>query len=100
MSILNKKNFLALALLFTASNGHTCSDDIIAAIEAANTTWKPAEASKNPFRGMAKEDFRRMLGSLDHSESILHPKPILTGSYPDSFDARTKWGRCIHPVRD
>ncbi|EFC46160.1 predicted protein, partial [Naegleria gruberi] len=54
------------------------------------------------FAGMTLRDARKLLGTvLVHPINNL-PKKTMPANLKaaSSFDARTKWGKCVHPIRD
>lgn len=58
------------------------------------------------MKGMSNNELKqKFLGLIikPKEHSIFHkqnPLLMLTDELPDSFDSRTKWGECIHPIRN
>jgi cathepsin B len=60
------------------------------------------EASSNPFANKPIAEILGMMGTIiDHHENS-NDLSQSDASYntPTSFDSRTQWGACIHPIRD
>ncbi|CDW88954.1 cathepsin b [Stylonychia lemnae] len=68
-------------------------------IRSANAMWEPAELNDNAFANYTDEELSTLLGAAigDVSEfSDVHALEAV----PTSFDSRTRWGDCIHPIRN
>jgi len=76
-------------------------DHIIATVNSGASSWV---AHRSPrFEGVTRRQARRLLGArLDSSSAHSTVRPVVLRSegLPDSFDARTKWGKCVHPIRN
>jgi len=67
-----------------------------------NRTWEPVEDSDFVFAGKSTEELQRiLLGTIvvDEQEVPVESPLLSSMDLPDSFDARTQWPNCIHPVR-
>jgi cathepsin B len=57
---------------------------------------------EHPFKDMTLDEVKSRLGC--HIMDDIKLKPVFYGQVnkqlPESFDARTKWNTCIHPIRD
>lgn len=68
------------------------------------STWTATTYER--FEGMTIEELQCYTGLMGNPEEEAkmpqqprEQKPI-RGDLPTSFDARTKWPKCIHPIRD
>eukprot|EP00347_Sterkiella_histriomuscorum_P003859 403362666 len=91
-----------LAVIGTASfvAAHPVSQEMVNAIRSSNALWTPTEVSENKFANYTEAQIKGLLGTvLSHSSDI----PAFTqinAAVPDSFDSRTQWQGCVHPIRD
>jgi GMP synthase-like glutamine amidotransferase len=77
-------------------------------IKAKATSWVPHEVDENPLANYSVEDIVGLLGSHESEydrdswlEGLNIVDSVEEGFQADpSFDARTKWGAWIHPIRD
>lgn len=85
---------------------HPVNHDIVSEIQKT-ASWKPMDPSKNPLSRVSKDEIMGMMGT------ILAPVPASAldrfnanhsagtkVGFPDSFDARSEFGSCMHPIRD
>ncbi len=80
---------------------HPVNKEIIAEIRAKASTWEPMDLEENPLYYKSIDEVRGLLGTILDAEDITFPDPEPTNTVTSSsFDARTKWGSCIHPIRD
>lgn len=94
---------LLLALVGMALANKICDPDLITAINKGSHNWQ-AECSSR-FEGATIEEVKRNLMPIEFT----HPRPRHVPSVsparvlrdvPASFDARTQWPGCVHPIRD
>jgi len=72
------------------------SDDMINEVNRSKTTWVAGRNAR--FEGVTVAMARKMMGTrLVHSEATTL---LASGSIPASFDAREKWSKCVHPIRN
>ena len=98
---------LSLSVVYTrdieSSKRAFITDELIARINAAQTTWK---AGPNKFQSWSRTAIERLMGVLP--ENVEHMKKLETlihhvpNDLPESFDARDQWPNCatIKEVRD
>merc|ERR1712127_374110 len=86
----------ALDNVYTQTENMVMSDDMIAEVNRAKTTWV---AGRNPrFETVTMAAARKMMGTrLAHTTK---QTLVAAGDVPAEFDARTKWPSCIHPIRN
>jgi len=74
------------------------TQDLIDTVNKANANWV---AGHNKFSEWELDEVRALIGS-DRIVKTGVPKFEVksVSSVPSSFDARTKWSTCIHPIRD
>lgn len=102
------KVLASLAVLATSASAYTLKNffdenEIITRVNnAADSTWV---AGKNSvFDNMDTDDIRSMMGTFVANEA---PKMETNGqdyndiipTLPKEFDARQRWGPCVHPIR-
>jgi len=89
------KILVLFALVVLAAANRLERQKIIDAVNSANAGWV---AAHNQFSDWETEDIKTLLGARipPHTEQVLAHDLSL----PDTFDARQKWGKCIHPIRD
>lgn len=79
-------------------SGYTLIDDLIQKINSdESSSWK---ASHNQFSTMTTEEIKQRLMKKIFHGGASEQESSTEGPIPDNFDARQKWGSCIHPVRD
>jgi len=54
---------------------------------------------ENPLRHLSFEQIKSLLGFIPHNPWYNVPRGTPNGA-PAEFDARTKWPKCIHPIRN
>ena len=90
--------------------------NVIELAEKEAVTWKPSSYEESPFKGWTEEELANLsqielrspsedelidLGiAEDEAEAMLTPPVASNEPLPPSFDAREKWGDCIHAIRD
>ena len=79
---------------------HPVNQNMVDQIKAKATTWYPAEVHENPLSKMKAKKLMGLLGT-----HIAPPSPLFAQSKtfvntPESFDSRTAWPNCIHPIRN
>lgn len=86
-------------LVSESGSEYTKIDDMIRQINAnISVGWN---ATHNQFSTMSREEIQsRLMKKIFHSGVETGSEAEIRGPVPDSFDARQKWGSCIHPVRD
>ena len=66
-------------------------------------TWKVVEPEENLFRDWTEEDIKKMLGTRLPEVLVQHLTSDADAGLrelPENFDARKKWGQCIHSARN
>ena len=71
-------------------------------------TWRATELEESPFKDWSDDELKGLMGTNLNSfeDEVDFQEPIIFGtsqpvtSTPDNFDSRTKWGACIHPIRN
>ena len=83
-----------------------CSDavtrDFIQEVQE-QVTWETTPYEENLFRGWTDDEVKSLLGAHDLKEPSLSIFSSLSPKYepyPENFDPREKWEKCIHPVRN
>lgn len=67
-----------------------------------NVDWEVTEYSENIFKDWSVSDFLGFIGQTEpFTDNInqLESDTLNFEDLPDHFDARTKWPKCIHPIR-
>jgi cathepsin B len=72
---------------------------LVEEVKTATSSWTPYEPEENPFKDWSESDIRGLFGTV-LQESEVKPSGIVDNGVPDSFDSRTEWPDCIHPIRD
>jgi cathepsin B len=85
--------FIILALLVASV---FCS--IVDDINNSDLPWKAREYEQ--FKGKSLDELRAMFGTRRSVHNIEKKEYPVAGDIPDSFDARTKWPDCVHPIRN
>jgi cathepsin B len=59
------------------------------------------EMEENPLHHMSLETVKGMLGTIFDTDSDF-PEPLTDSNavLPTNFNAKDKWGTCVHPIRD
>jgi cathepsin B len=84
-----------------AQNPHPINHDIVEEIKQKATTWKPMEVEDNPLSKFTYDEIKGLLGTIvDDDELVGFKKYDKVLDVPDQFDARDKWPKYIHPIRD
>ena len=86
-----------IALSAFAEPDHPVNDDIVNNIKQQNQ-WQPYETNENPFKDFSLVDIKGLLGTIP-GDAGNYPGPDLV-DVPESFDAREKWGKCVHEIRN
>lgn len=79
---------------------HPVNQHIVDEIKEKATSWKPREAHLNPLAYRSYDEIKGLLGTIlgeDAGNVYSEPFEIEASA---TFDARTKWGSCVHPIRD
>jgi len=85
----------------TFAHLHPVREEIVAEIKYKANTWTPMEVSENPLSKMTIEEIDGLMGLQIKKPTYKYPpKDMLIGAIPDSFDSRTKWAGCVHPIRN
>jgi len=60
------------------------------------------EMEENPLHHMTIEQVKGLLGAIIDHDDVTFPEISATEGYTaaSSFDARTTWGKWVHPIRD
>jgi cathepsin B len=98
---------LSLSVVYTrdieSSKRAFITDDFIAQINAAQSTWK---AGPNKFQSWSKSAIKKLMGVLPGNAEQVKQLPKIVhdvpNDLPDNFDARDQWPNCptIKEVRD
>ena len=97
------KVLVFVALIALAASLRTVGDpDMIREITQSTDLWT---AGTTKFTGMSVYEIQRfylgtMLNGNPNTERVTHEAILELMTVPDSFDARTQWPKCIHPVRN
>jgi len=81
-------------------NGHPVHHGIVEDIKAKATSWTPFEVESNPLKKYTGDQVRALLGTVRRDPQGYAKTTASKVGVPSSFDARTQWGACIHPIRD
>ena len=75
---------------------------MVDSIKNSDATWVPYEPGENPLRDMTYEELMGMLGTMPPEDDfvVIDDGELEGGPLPETFDARTQWPSCIHPIRD
>ncbi len=57
------------------------------------------EVSENPLSDWTEDEIKARMGTII-TKPFGFKSPDVANGVPTSFDARDKWGSCIHPIRD
>jgi cathepsin B len=87
----------AVAAVFASPVRMALSDEMIAEVNAAGH-WVAGRNAR--FEGVSLEKARALLGTKTDRPSRLPKRVNEPMTLPTSFDARTQWPNCIHPIRD
>jgi cathepsin B len=88
----------AVVLVAASPAKMVLNDDIISVVNSGDNTWVAGRNAR--FEGVSMEEARKLLGTRLNRESRLPKRVHDVMAVPASFDARTQWPNCIHPVRD
>lgn len=59
------------------------------------------EMEENPFLQKTYDEIKSMLGAiLTEDNNTEYRSPTILSSVPESFDSRTTFKNCVHPIRD
>lgn len=93
---------LLCAIVATAFASNICDNDMIDTINKGSHGWKAG--CNERFRGKTLNDIKGMFMRPEQTHPRPHALPTLAmgvqAAIPDTFDARTEWPNCIHPIRD
>eukprot|EP00347_Sterkiella_histriomuscorum_P011695 403371460 len=91
-----------LAVIGTASfvAAHPVSQEMVNAIRSSNALWTPTEVSQNKFANYTEAQLKGLLGTVLSHQSGISAFTQINAALPDSFDSRTQWKDCVHPIRD
>src|SRR3712207_4668747 len=87
-------------IAFASDVAHPVNEDMVKAIKAKTTKWTPAEVHENPLSKIPAKKLLGLLGTNVAPASPLFASPEALKDLPDSFDSRTQWPNCIHPIRN
>ncbi len=97
------KSLLFVALIALAASKYAIgSYDQINEINSRQDSWT---AGQNQFTGMSHDEIKRfylgtMLNGNEGVPKVSHEDLLDLITVPDSFDSRTQWPDCIHPIRN
>ncbi len=98
------KSFAIIALVLVCANCELLvTKEFVEELSRKATTWEVQDYEDSVFRGWTVEDFRNNMCGGDSSPeveaaTIADDEPEI-GNLPTNFDARDRWGRCVHPIR-
>lgn len=85
---------------FASAQRHPINPDIVNEIKSKADTWKAHDVETNPLKNLSVHEIQGLLGTVVQGPIGL-PGPVPTNEMlPATFDAREKWGSCVHPIRD
>lgn len=82
-----------------AAATHPVNEDMVKAIKAKTSLWQPHETESNPLNKYTHEQLLAMLGTYIVPSNKQYPGSDVT-DVPTNFDAREKWGKSVHDIRD
>lgn len=89
--------FAFCAFVAVAFANLALDDTIIQQVNLGESTWTAGRNKR--FEGMSLEDARKLLGTrLDRPGKLPKKFNKIPEAIPTSFDARTQWPNCIHPI--
>lgn len=71
--------------------------------QKAKASFEVYDHDEHPFKGWSENDLKKLLGlsslSLKDTSDVFDDYTV-SDALPESFDSRTQWPDCIHPIRD
>jgi len=87
-------------ILSLASAYHPVNHELVEEIKQ-KASWTPLEIHENPFAHKSYDEIKGLLGTvLGEDAGMVFSEEQVSNDVPASFDGRTQWGKCIHPIRD
>jgi hypothetical protein len=69
-------------------------------IKQKTDSWTPHDPEDNPLKNYSSEQLNGLLGTVIRGTVGGMEPPAENVDLPESFDAREKWGSCVHAIRD
>jgi cathepsin B len=57
------------------------------------------DPATNPMANKSESEIKGLLGTI-RTAPMGYQKPAISNGVPSTFDSRTQWGDCVHPIRD
>jgi len=83
----------------SAAATHPINYEIVQDIKERTTSWEPHMPHENPLKDMTEQELTGLAGTIIAPPRDMEATREIV-STPQDFDSRTKWGACIHPVRN
>ena len=95
-----------IVLLFTVNGqevtpkAKSINKEIVEDIKSKTQDWVPFEADENPLADLDDDELQRLTGTeFDPNRNLQASSDGGSSSgLPTSFDARSKWRSCTHPI--
>ncbi len=92
---------LGLLVAVAFANTHPVNQKIVDEIKKTATTWEPMEVKDNPLSKMTASEIEGLTKLQIKPPTYKFPyRNAENHAMPESFDSRTKWGKCIHAIRN
>ena len=96
---------ISLMAAMVVSASHPISEEMVREIRSKATTWEAMDPAKNPLSKASKEEIMGLMGTIlspmtDEQKSSFRTNHSTMVGFPESFDARSQFGSCMHPIRD
>jgi len=89
--------FVVSLAVFNAYTTPVINQDLVDEINASDAPW--IAALNDRFAGVSVEEAKKLMGTILRKNNLPR-KTYEDASVPDTFDARTQWPNCIHPIRN
>jgi len=84
---------------YTVKQSKHINKNLVDDIKNKTRDWVPFEPEENPLGALTDEQLAGLAGTvIEPPQTGAFELPEPSGALPTSFDARTQWGNCIHPV--
>lgn len=91
--------FVIVGAIATIAATHPVTNEIVTVVKTSNALWTPIEVEENIFANYTDDEIKGLLGLIITEPNELYPEVEVMAT-PDSFDSRTRWPNCIHPIRN
>lgn len=108
--VMSKQGIAAAMLMGVVVARHPVNEQVyneLRAMDQGNNSWSFLEPSQNPLAKLSEKELIGMMGTRlpepASPEMKRNRANFLSGApsdLPEKFDARDKFGSCIHPIRD